>query len=151
MRVQPAVEFGTGIGVQPHAVGFRAQRLRRHVHAIARDRAYPGRQGAQVAFEQGQPVLILRIQLHRGAVGAQRALLQLDVERRGRRPIEQQAAGFQGDVIAAAGVAGRPQILRVQPRRGEWQDEQKQQSRQAHGDSRKMDSPSDSRRCRNRR
>ena len=151
MRAQPAVEFGTGIGTQPHAVGFRAQRLRGHVHAVACHRAHPRRQRAQVALEQGQPVLVFRIQLHRGAVGAQCTLLQLDVERRGRRPIEQQAAGFQRDVIAAAGVAGRRQVLRVQPRRGKWQDEQEQQWRQAHGDSRKMDSPSDSRRCRNRR
>src|SRR3546814_6320000 len=68
-----------------------------------------------------------------------RPLLQFDMERRRRSPLEQQAARLQGDVVAAAGMAGRCQVLCLHGAHGKQGQKQEWPTEQVHVcDSRKQ-------------
>ena len=81
MAGQATIELGPGVGAEAHAPGLVLQRPHRQIQPVLRHRAHARRQRTQLALEQGQAILLLRVQGYRGAVGAQRALLHLNVER----------------------------------------------------------------------
>ena len=114
MRRQAAVQLVAAVTLQAEAGDFFAYRPCRQIHAAFGHRAHLRHQGAHLALERPHPLLLPAHAVDQHAINPQRPFAHHHPGRLGRRTLEHELPWLQGQVVAAAGLAGCRQVLRVQ-------------------------------------